>query len=112
MRGARLDGGEARGLEPLRCDLGEDLGGGEARGECEAELGIKLAFYAERDLGVREPERAPKAGEVGEALVDALRLHVRRVAPHDGKEAFGEYGVGLVVGGENDGVGAELAYFK
>ena len=65
-----------------------------------------------RYLRITHPERASEAREIGEAFVDAVFLYRGRVAPHDGIHALRENAVRLVVGRENNGLGADLPHLE
>lgn len=106
------DGGQSMGLGPLRAEFGEYFGRGESDGKSEAELAFQIGLDLGGDTGIAHLVRPLETGDLGEAFIDAVFLDIGSVAADDFIEAFGEERIGLVVGGEQDSVGAELFYFE
>src|SRR5262249_31075401 len=91
--GVAGDGREPRGVLPFGADLRDHLVGAQARREGEAELFIEVVLDVREDLRVALAMGPPEAREVREALVDAVLLDVRGVAPDDFIEPSGEQAI-------------------
>ena len=65
-------------------------------------------FDALGNLDVGHPQRPAQAGHIGEAFVYGVLFHLRRIAPHNGKEARGQQAVGLIVGGQDHRLWADF----
>ncbi len=102
------DHGQAVGFVVLRSDLGQHLGQAHPGRDRDAQFLPDGRAHLFGDRFIRAVKASPQPGQVHEGLVDGVLLDIGRKTAQDLEHADREEAVGLVVGGEDHSIRAEL----